>query len=324
MVVGGWSREPDEMINPALTGSQGPVIVCGVDRSAFSVRAAALAATLADELRGHVVATHVLPFRPAMVLSVAGRPVMRTAMHELDRDEPRLVFEAVAGVVDGAALETVVERGDAPGRLAAVARERDAFLLVVGTHSRSRPGMAMLGSVSQELVAEGAPCPVVVVGPQQFHERTTWLAPGPLVCGVDGSHEARRAADAAVGLADRMAAALTFVAVGDDAAERDAALSEAAARARARGLEPECVGVTGAPDAVLADAARERKAPLLILGSRGRGPVRAAVLGSVGAASIRRAPCPVVLVPPAGEAMQSRDAGGVKVSRGRSLKDRSG
>ena len=313
MVPGGRSRKPDYMIDPALTGLKGPAIVCGVDRSAFSVRAAALATTLADELRGHVVPTHVLPFRPAMALSavpVAGRPVMRTAMHELDRDEPGFIFEAVAKAVDGAALETVVERGDAPRRLAAVARERHALLLVVGTHSRSRPGMAVLGSVSQELVAGGAPCPVVVVGPRQSPERTTWLAPGPLVCGVDGSDSARRAADVAVGLADRMAAALTFVAVGDDAGERDAALTEVAEPARARGLEPECVGITGAPDAALADAARERKAPLLILGSRGRGPVRAAVLGSVGAASIRRAPCPVVLVPPAHAATAPREAGG--------------
>jgi nucleotide-binding universal stress UspA family protein len=314
MVTGGRPRKPDHMMDPALTGLRGRAIVCGVDRSALSVRAAALAATLADELRGHVVPTHVLPSRPAMALSaapLAGRPVMRTAMHELDRDEPRFVFDAVAKAVDGAALETVVERGDAPERLAAVARERDALLLVVGTHSRSRPGMAVLGSVSQELVAGGAPCPVVVVGSQQFPERTAWLAPGPLVCGVNGSHAARRAADVAVGLADRMAAALTFVAVGDDAAERDATLAESAERARARGLEPECVGITGAPDAVLADAARERKAPLLILGSRGRGPVRAAVLGSVGAASVRRAPCPVVLVPPVRAATPSSEAGGV-------------
>ena len=314
MVADGWPRNPDGMIDPALTHMGSPAVVCGIDRSAFSMRAAAVATLLAGELRGHVVATHVLPFRPAMALSavpVAGRPVMRTAMYELDRDEPGFIFEAVAKALDGAALETVVERGDAPSRLAAVARERDALLIVVGTHSRSRPGMAMLGSVSQKLVAGGAPCPVVVVGPQQCDERSTWLAPGPLVCGVDRSHEAHRAADAAVGLADRMAAALTFVAVGDDASERDAALSEAAARARARGVEPECVGISGAPDAVLADAARERKAPLLILGSRGRGPVRAAILGSVGAASIRRAPCPVVLVPPAGEATPSGNAGGV-------------
>jgi nucleotide-binding universal stress UspA family protein len=220
-------------------------VICGVDRDASSLRAAALAATLADELGGHVVLAHVVPFRPAVVpamVPVGGRPITPSAMVELDEAEPAAAFTAVGEAIDGALVEEVVERGDPPSRLGAVARERDAALIVVGTHGRSRVGTAMLGSVAQELVAGPAPCPVVVVGPQQYKADTTWLAPG--------------------------------------------------------GVEAELAAVRGDPASMLSAAARERSAPLLVLGSRGRGPLRSALLGSTGAAAIRCAPCPIVLVPP--------------------------
>ncbi|MET0769328.1 MAG: universal stress protein [Solirubrobacteraceae bacterium] len=276
-------------------------VICGVDRDESSLRAAALAATLADELGGHVVLAHVVPFRPSVVPSivpVGGRPITPSVMVELDEAEPAAAFAAVGEAIDGALVEEVVERGDPPSRLGAVARERGAALIVVGTHGRSRVGTAVLGSVAQELVAGPAPCPVVVVGPQQYNADTTWLAPGPLVCGVDGSEESGRAVTAAIALAERLAAALTFVAVGDDHDARAAALEAAGRAAEASGVDAELAAVRGDPASMLSAAARERSAPLLVLGSRGRGPLRSAVLGSVGAAAIRCAPCPVVLVPP--------------------------
>jgi nucleotide-binding universal stress UspA family protein len=57
--------------------------------------------------------------------------------------------------------------------------------------------------------------------------------------------------------------------------------------------------VTRAGDAAteLTEAARERKASLPVRGSRGRGSLRVALLGSVSAAATRLAPCAVVIVP---------------------------
>jgi hypothetical protein len=51
----------------------------------------------------------------------------------------------------------------------------------------------------------------------------------------------------------------------------------------------------GDPATVLVDASRE--SDLLVLGSRGYGPVRAVLLGGVSQAVIRHATCPVVVVP---------------------------
>jgi nucleotide-binding universal stress UspA family protein len=53
--------------------------------------------------------------------------------------------------------------------------------------------------------------------------------------------------------------------------------------------------VPGSPGRKLTEAARD--ADVLVVGSRGHGRLRQAVLGSVGEDCIRRAPCPVVVVP---------------------------
>lgn len=65
--------------------------------------------------------------------------------------------------------------------------------------------------------------------------------------------------------------------------------------------------VLGAPDVaetvVVGDAAdhlveASRHADLLVIGTRGHGPVVGAVLGSVAAKCLRHAECPVVVIPP--------------------------
>ena len=54
----------------------------------------------------------------------------------------------------------------------------------------------------------------------------------------------------------------------------------------------------GAPVEVLRRIAGEEAAALIVVGSRGQGHLRAAVLGSVSAGLSRSAPCPVVVVSP--------------------------
>ena len=56
------------------------------------------------------------------------------------------------------------------------------------------------------------------------------------------------------------------------------------------------VSEKGEPTAVLLERATER-VDLLVIGSRGYGPVRTVLEGGVSAASLRRAPCPVVVTP---------------------------
>jgi nucleotide-binding universal stress UspA family protein len=52
----------------------------------------------------------------------------------------------------------------------------------------------------------------------------------------------------------------------------------------------------GSPGAALCDLAREVSAAAIVMGSRGRGGLRRAVLGSVSDYVVRHAPCPVLVV----------------------------
>ncbi len=74
------------------------------------------------------------------------------------------------------------------------------------------------------------------------------------------------------------------------------ALNAAAAAARASGLEPEVRLVEGLPAPDICDLARERSATLVVIGSHGWGTVQRLLFGSVSAAVLHHAPCPVLVV----------------------------
>jgi nucleotide-binding universal stress UspA family protein len=93
--------------------------------------------------------------------------------------------------------------------------------------------------------------------------------PSTIVCGVDGSDGARAVQDTAEWLAGGLGARLQVLHVTD-----------------------------GDPADRLLDAVDEEGAELLVVGSRGRGSVSSAVLGSVSRRLTTDARCPVVVVPP--------------------------
>jgi nucleotide-binding universal stress UspA family protein len=62
--------------------------------------------------------------------------------------------------------------------------------------------------------------------------------------------------------------------------------------------DAERVVLRGEPGSALCDLARDRGARAIVMGSRGRGGIRRALLGSVSDYVIRHAPCPVVVSGP--------------------------
>jgi len=60
--------------------------------------------------------------------------------------------------------------------------------------------------------------------------------------------------------------------------------------------------VRGTPGPALCDLATELSAAAIVVGSRGRGGIKRAVLGSVSDHVVRHAPCPVVVTGPPAEA----------------------
>jgi nucleotide-binding universal stress UspA family protein len=81
-------------------------------------------------------------------------------------------------------------------------------------------------------------------------------------------------------------------------ARRDSAETILGDAVAALGLDAtvETVAVEGEPGRALCDAAAERGATVIVAGTRGRGGLKRAVLGSVSDHLVRHAPCPVLVV----------------------------
>jgi nucleotide-binding universal stress UspA family protein len=126
---------------------------------------------------------------------------------------------------------------------------------------------------------------------------------GSIVCGIDGSASAKRAARVARELSAKLGQRLVFVRVVEArspekvtmAAERLQQLTDCATDLDAGASW--IVDVGHPADQLVAAAVREH-ASLLVVGSHGP---RSSLLGSISAEVSRRAPCPVVVVPPGAE-----------------------
>jgi nucleotide-binding universal stress UspA family protein len=122
---------------------------------------------------------------------------------------------------------------------------------------------------------------------------------GPVIVGLDGSDQPMTAAAWAADEADRRHAEVRVVLVNDDPAQDErlwetlqGIVDRLSAQHPALGIYPKIA--RGHPAAEL--IRRSAKAQLVVVGSRGRGPVTGTLLGSVSAKVATHAHCPVVVV----------------------------
>lgn len=128
---------------------------------------------------------------------------------------------------------------------------------------------------------------------------------GSIICGVDDSESAKGAARVARTLAGKLGLALVFVRVVEPDAP-DAKVSALAERlgrlsAGTSDLDGGAAWLVeaGHPGDRLVAVARKAGAAMIVVGSSGP---HSSLLGSVSADVSRRAPCPVVVVPPGADA----------------------
>lgn len=230
-------------------------------------------------------------------------------------------FEALAGDAVAAAeplfaearerlselnIETRGFGGGSPaGVMTELAEGEEIDLIVVGSPHRGAFGRALIGSVADNLL-HGSPRPVVVAPRGYAGERHEPFR--RIAVGHDGTPEADAALRAAEALALRSNAlidVLTVLAppattpgpvgyVPTEPPEPDKILN------RAIHSVDERLGATGRrldgpPARMLAGACED--ADLLVVGSRGYGPVLRVLLGSVSTRLIHIAPCPVLVIP---------------------------
>jgi nucleotide-binding universal stress UspA family protein len=151
------------------------------------------------------------------------------------------------------------------------------------------------------------------------------IFPTKVVLAIDGSEEASRAAEAAVELCEKTGSELHVVHVGEDFyltavtdldmvaqtwvaqeyAESEANFEQIAREVLDAEVEKvEAAGGTvaqahlrvGRADAEIVGLAEEIEAGLVVLGSRGLGGVKRALMGSVSYSVVRHAHCPVLVV----------------------------
>ncbi|SNY59161.1 universal stress protein [Paractinoplanes atraurantiacus] len=224
-------------------------------------------------------------------------------------DEARKHAEGVTATAvyeaRGAALEVDVEGDPLVGHAAArlLSEADDAELMVLGSRGRGGFASLLLGSVSQR-VATHAGCSVVVV-----RGRGGDLTEGPVAVGLDESQTAEKVLEVAFAEASGRGSRLSVIRgrapVGY--VNGDVELPEPSAEERARveaqltpwrGKFPDVpidvVLVHDGAAAALVDAST--RAQLVVVGSRGRGTITGAVLGSVGLQLLHHADCPVYIV----------------------------
>jgi nucleotide-binding universal stress UspA family protein len=279
-------------------------VVVGIDGSPQSEEAAAFAVHLARALDGRVTRAHAVARGPH-------RPGPHRRSPRCGRAEA--VLAAVADRHRGQVeLDTVVLPAASPVlALHDLLRREAATLLVVGASHIGAAGR-MLGAGTAERLARHAPCPVVVVPPGW--SRTFELSPRTIGAGVDGTRQSHAALEQAVAVALAWPARLRVISVwnadeypvGMPFAPTVGVVGETLEReARAAlddvvGALPDDVraqGIMPAGGAVRELVAHSTGLALLVVGSRGYGPLRSVVLGGVSGALIRRAACPVMVVP---------------------------
>jgi len=121
------------------------------------------------------------------------------------------------------------------------------------------------------------------------------------IVGIDGSDFAQRALERAAELAGtndhiQVVAVIPGNSAPDSMVGQQRTLREAAAMLDARGISHTTTEASGKPAEVLAAAARESGAHIIVVGTRGRGAAASLLLGSVSGALVREPPCDVLVV----------------------------
>ena len=285
-------------------------IVVGVDDSDESRAAAGWAAAEAARLGTGLVlvSAYTVPHRGLLAYDVMASDD-GTILLERQQQRHRDIAAELLDRHPGLPISSTVETGHPVDVL--LGRSVGAAMLVVSTRERGRFRRAVGGSVAQALAAHSA-VPVAVIRPGVTGQRR-----GPVVVGVDGSANSRPA----IGVAFDAAAArgtellalhawhddmtldvdergLVGADIGDDAlrqierrwsprrwrAGRSAIRTSWCGPWSARAIRPPCCWKSAA------------EASLLVVGSRGRGGFRGALLGSTSQELIMHADAPVLVV----------------------------
>ena len=187
--------------------------------------------------------------------------------------------------------------------------EQAAMIVVGSTHTGSL-GRVRPGATGERLL-NGAPCAIAVV-PDGYRSGERDVA-GAIGVAYDGSKEASAAAHAAAGIAHALGTRLEVIGVlapdpaygggelmggSADPAMREVLrgdLKKVLEAALPASVDANRVVLDGDPAGRLIE--RSSNLGVLVIGSRGYGPLRAVLVGGVSGRVVRAAQCPVIVTP---------------------------
>lgn len=193
-------------------------------------------------------------------------------------------------------------RGPAGTAIRQAAAELRSDLIVVGARSARPLDRRLLGSVSRS-VAEDAPCAVAVVPADLSHTE------GPIVVGVDGSDDARRALEWAAAAAKRSSSDVVLVhgfgpygaelppqALADDKEHGEHLVAEYRDLLEQQGVAHRSVVRVNDARSLLEKVGEEEHARMVVVGARGTGKIAAMLLGSVASYLVLNLKRPTIIV----------------------------
>jgi nucleotide-binding universal stress UspA family protein len=276
-------------------------IVVGVDGRPGGRDALAFAGLLQRTLGAGIIAVVAYPHDE--LVSRAGSPAFEVAVK--DEAVAALDAEIVRSGVDARAI--AVADSSPPRALHEIAEAEGADLIVVGSDDQGPIGRVLAGDVTAGTLY-ASPC-AVAVAPHGFATREHVLR--AIGVGYDESAESQRALQLARAIAEATGATLELVGVvaplvpvgpwmvapiGTDDSESVERLEALVAdAAQDVGERTRAVTVQGLPAAEL--AARSAELDLMVVGSRGYGPLKRVILGSTARKLVRSAACPVLVLP---------------------------
>ncbi len=277
------------------------------DGSEFSEGAIREAIKLAKIYSSKLFAISVIETNPEYE-SIAPQLVEKT------EKEARLHLEAVKDRAskEGVDCKTIARQGETPYKyIVEEAAKNQVNMIIMGRRGRTGLRRLMMGSVTAKVIGH-APCNVLVVPRAARPEYKNILV------ATDGSHHSNAAASVAIGIAKRCNARLIAVSVvpyesisplgivhsemqwglvteeSRKAAENN--LKSVKEISEKEGVKIEELILEGRPYEAIVNAAKEKRADLIVVGSHGRTGLDRLLMGSVTERVIGHAECAVLVV----------------------------
>lgn len=292
-------------------------ILVGVDSSDISSEAVRLAARLAHDYGGELIAFHAVDWYRAVAMASDSAVAFDVSpIIDALRDEGSALLDDAVKLAkaNGADAAVRMVEGDPAIELMKAAGAEKATLAVLGTHGRSGLGRLVLGSTT-DAVLRGSQIPVMTVcgppwpasqAPHPFHR---------VLLAIDDSEPSDAALDVALHLpADPKrellidhvvvpysvpASPMHSVQVEEyRRAQAQSIVDRAVERAHEAGIPATGSVDEGRPDEVIVARALDKGADLIVVGSHGRRGVQRFFLGSVAEKIVRTAPVPVLVIRP--------------------------